>query len=85
MADKKTEHENRELTYEEAACELEKAIAVLEKGELPLEESIKIFEKAIGLVRLCNTKLDEIEKKITILVEGKEGVRETDFVPDGMP
>jgi len=84
MADKKPEQEKRELTYEEAASELEKAIAVLEKGELPLEESIQVFEKAIGLVRLCNMKLDEIEKKITILVEGKEGVRETDFVPDGL-
>ncbi|NLU31095.1 MAG: exodeoxyribonuclease VII small subunit [Clostridiaceae bacterium] len=74
--------ENRNLTYEEAAGELEKAIAVLEKGDLPLEESIQVFEKAIGLVRLCNMKLDEIEKKITILVEGKDGVRETDFEPD---
>ena len=74
--------ENRNLTYEEAAGELKKAIAVLEKGDLPLEESIQVFEKAIGLVRLCNMKLDEIEKKITILVEGKDGVRETDFEPD---
>lgn len=75
--------ENKELTYEEAANELEKAVAILEKGDLPLEQSIQVFERAVGLVRLCNMKLDEIEKKITILVEGKDGVREKDFLPDG--
>ena len=61
----------------------EKAIALLEKGDLSLEQSIQVFEKAIGLVRLCNMKLDEVEKKITMLVEGKDGVRETEFEPDG--
>ncbi len=84
MAKNNPDKENRELTYEEAANELEKAIALLEKGDLPLEQAIQVFEKAVGLVRLCNMKLDEIEKKITILVEGKDGVRETDFVPDGL-
>lgn len=81
MARKPENQEKRELTYEEAAEELEKAIAILEKGDLPLEESIQVFERAIGLVRLCNMKLDEIEKKITILIEGKDGVREADFEP----
>lgn len=84
MTEKIQEQDNKELTYEEAASELEKAIALLEKGDLPLEQSIQVFEKAIGLVRLCNMKLDEIEKKITILVEGKDGVREADFKPDGL-
>jgi|LSQX01.1.fsa_nt_gb exodeoxyribonuclease VII small subunit len=82
MTDKTYEQEKRELTYEEAANELEKAIAILEKGDLPLEQSIQVFERAIGLARLCNMKLDEVEKKITILVEGKDGVRETEFEPD---
>lgn len=82
MTDRIQEQEKRELTYEEAVNELEKAVAILEKGDLPLEQSIQVFEKAIGLVRLCNMKLDEIEKKITILVEGKDGVREKDFEPD---
>jgi len=81
MTDLANDTEKKELTYEEAASELEKAIAVLEKGDLPLEQSIQVFERAIGLVRLCSMKLDEIEKKITILVEGKDGVKETEFEP----
>ncbi|NLW02436.1 MAG: exodeoxyribonuclease VII small subunit [Clostridiaceae bacterium] len=83
MAEMLSGQEKKELTYEEAANELEKAIALLEKGDLSLEQSIQVFEKAIGLVRLCNMKLDEVEKKITMLVEGKDGVRETEFEPDG--
>jgi Exonuclease VII small subunit. len=82
MPEKPGNQDKKELTYEEAANELEKAIAVLEKGDLPLEQSIQVFEKAIGLVRLCNMKLDEIERKITILVEGKDGFREKEFSPD---
>lgn len=76
--------EKRNLTYEEAAKELEKSVLMLEKGDLSLEESIRVFEKAVGLVRLCNTSLDEIEKKITILVEGKGGFREKEFTPEAV-
>lgn len=77
-----TEQPMNELTYEQAANQLESAVQRLEKGDLSLEESIRIFEQAVGLVRLCNARLDEIEKRITILVEGKEEVREKDFLPD---
>lgn len=72
------------MTYEEAAVELERAVLLLEKGDLSLEDSISVFEKAIGLVRMCNKKLDEIEKKITILVDGKDGIREKEFAPDAV-
>jgi exodeoxyribonuclease VII small subunit len=77
-----TEQPMNELTYEQAANQLESAVQRLEKGDLSLEESIRIFEQAVGLVRLCNARLDEIEKRITILVEGKEEVREKDFLRD---
>lgn len=76
--------ENFDVTYEQAALELESVVNMLESGDLPLEESIKMFEKGIGLVRLCNKKLDDIEKRITLLVEGKEGVIEKDFKLDDL-
>ena len=41
-----------------------------------------MFEKGISLVRFCNKELDDIEKRITILVEGKEGLEEKDFQPN---
>lgn len=77
-----SEKKDKTLSYEEAASALEEAVMRLEKGDLALEESILVFEKAVGLVRLCNTRLDEIEKRITQLVEGKEGAGEKDFLPE---
>ncbi len=76
--------EKIDITYEQAVLELESVVNMLESGDLPLEESIKIFEKGIGLVRLCNKKLDDIEKRITLLIEGKEGIIEKDFSPDDL-
>jgi exodeoxyribonuclease VII small subunit len=75
--------ESKDLTYEQAYSELENIVNYLENGELSLEESIKAFEKGIGLVRLCNKMLDDIEKRITIIIEGKDGVTEKDFTPEG--
>ncbi|NLX63771.1 MAG: exodeoxyribonuclease VII small subunit [Clostridiaceae bacterium] len=76
--------ENADITYEQAVLELESIVNMLESGDLPLEESIKIFEKGISLVRICNKKLDDIEKRITLLIEGKDGIIEKDFNPDDL-
>lgn len=72
-----------DIPYEQAALELESVVKLLEGGDLTLEDSIKMFERGIGLVRLCNNKLDEIEKRISILIEGKNGVIEKDFISEG--
>lgn len=77
--------DKKNITYEQAAAELESVVELLESGELTLEDSIRMFEKGIELVRFCNKKLDEIEKRITILIEGKDGMTEKDFHPDDMP
>jgi len=60
-------------TFEEAINELEEIVQKLEKGELPLEESIEYFQRGIELSRDCTKKLDEIEKRITILIENEDG------------
>lgn len=64
---------NNEKSFEEAISELEAIVAKLEKGELSLDESIDVFQKGMELSRYCNKRLDEIEKKITILVERDNG------------
>lgn len=58
-------------TFESAMKRLEEIVAKLEQGNLPLEESLKIFEEGIELTKFCATKLNEAEKKIKMLV--KEG------------
>lgn len=60
--------------FEEALKKLEKIVSRLEEGEIPLEESLKLFEEGIRLSRFCNQKLDEAEKKVEILMKGKNGV-----------
>ena len=45
----------------------------LENGELPLEESLAAFEQGVGLVKYCNQKLTEAEKKVELLVKDKDG------------
>ena len=58
-----------EKNFEEAMKRLEQIVQKLEDGELPLEESLKVFEEGMGLVRHCSSKLEEAEKKVTMLVE----------------
>jgi exodeoxyribonuclease VII small subunit len=48
--------------FEIALEELEGMVEQLETGELPLEESLAVFEKGVGLVNYCNQKLCEVEK-----------------------
>lgn len=59
-------------TFEENLKELEIIVAELEKGELSLEDAISKFEKGIKVSKECNSKLEEAEKKINILLDGKE-------------
>jgi exodeoxyribonuclease VII small subunit len=59
--------------FEAALEELEEVVERLESGELSLEDSLAAFEKGVGLVRFCNQKLNEVEKKIEMLVKDKEG------------
>lgn len=60
--------------FEDALNKLEKIVSKLEDGDIPLEESLKLFEEGIRLSRFCNQKLDEAEKKVEILLKGKNGV-----------
>lgn len=59
--------------FEDALNKLEKIVSNLEEGDIPLEESLKLYEEGIRLSRFCNQKLDEAEKRVEILMKGKEG------------
>ncbi len=60
--------------FEDALNKLEKIVSKLEEEDIPLEESLKLFEEGIRLSRFCNQKLDEAEKKVEILIKGKNGI-----------
>ena len=61
------------IKFESALEDLELVVEQLETGELSLEDSLTAFEKGVGLVKFCNQKLNEVEKKIDFLVKDKEG------------
>jgi exodeoxyribonuclease VII small subunit len=66
--------EMADLTFEQAFQQLEKVVQQLESGELPLDQSLALFERGVVLAKLCESKLDEAEQKVSQLVGvGSEG------------
>ena len=63
----------QEKKFEDELKELEDTVARIDSGELSLEDSIKAFEQGVALVRSLNQKLDEVEKKIEVLVRDSQG------------
>jgi len=70
-------------SFEKAMDELRDIVDKLEGGNLSLEESIKLFQKGTKLIAYSHKKLNEIEKKVEILTEDKDGeVKLEDFEPE---
>ena len=69
--------------FEKAFGELEQIVKRLESEELPLDESLELFEKGIRLSRFCNQKLEEVEKKIELILADSKGQPKTEpFEPE---
>ncbi len=60
-------------TFEESMKRLEEIVQQLEGGDMPLEESLSVFEEGMKLAAFCSRKLEEAEKKVTLLVREQEG------------
>ncbi len=60
-------------TFEQAMKQLEQIVQDLESGDIPLEKAIKKFEEGVELSKFCSKKLDESEKRITILSQDATG------------
>ncbi|PTM58533.1 exodeoxyribonuclease VII small subunit [Desmospora activa] len=60
---------NHDLPFEEAMKKLEEVVERLESGDVPLEESIRLFEEGMRLSRLCGDKLDRMEQQVEMLVQ----------------
>ena len=70
-------------TFEASLAELEKIVAQLENGDLPLEESLKLFETGVKLSRVCRDRLSEAERRIEVLMkDGNGNLSLSDLPPD---
>lgn len=60
-------------SFEESLARLEEIVRSLESGSAPLDESMKLYEEGIALVRACGKELDAAEAKIKILQNSPDG------------
>ena len=60
-------------TFEQSLDELEKIVKQLEDGDLPLEESLKLFENGVKLSRECREWLSNAERRIEVLMKDTDG------------
>ena len=59
--------------FEQSLERLEEIVAELEGSDVPLERALELFEEGVKLGRACSTRLDEAERKITVLLEQADG------------
>ncbi len=63
-----------EMTFEQAMAELERVVGQLERGDVPLEDSIKLYERGAALKKRCEDKLKEAEEKVAKITLDADGV-----------
>jgi exodeoxyribonuclease VII small subunit len=68
---KKTEAQSK--NFEAGLAALEKIVRELERGDLPLEESLRLFEEGVRLSRQCQERLNQAERRIELLLQDGEG------------
>ncbi|MHB1936718.1 MAG: exodeoxyribonuclease VII small subunit [Acidobacteriaceae bacterium] len=68
-------------SFEESLKQLEAIVGKLERGDLPLEESVRLFEEGVKLSNACKGDLEAAEGKIQILLKQKDGSRKAETFP----
>ena len=63
----------KDLSFEAAMAELEAVVGQLESGNVPLEESIKLYERGDALKKMCEKKLAEAEEKVAQITLSADG------------
>ena len=64
---------NTKLTYEQSIARLDDIVRSMERGDVPLEQALKLFEEGAGLIASCNKMLDEAEQMVVKLKKGPAG------------
>jgi exodeoxyribonuclease VII small subunit len=72
----------KKKSFEDALAKLEDITNELEKGELPLEDSLKYFDEGVQLAEYCNSKLNDAQRKVEILLKKDDSLEPVAF--DGL-
>jgi exodeoxyribonuclease VII small subunit len=67
------------MNFEEAMEKLEQIVSKLESGDVPLEQAIELFQEGMKLSQLCGQKLEQVERKIEMLIEEEGGYGKKPF------
>lgn len=74
-----TETPVEEMTFEQCMAELNALVAKLESGELDLDESLKVYERAVAVRDRCRKILDDADRKVQAIMQTANGERREDF------
>ena len=77
-----TTRKSKTPDFEQALADLEETVEKLERGDLPLEDALKQFERGIGLARSCQTALKQAEQKVEILLQKTPDAAPETFEPE---
>jgi exodeoxyribonuclease VII small subunit len=69
-------------SFEACLDELEQVVKQLEAGDLPLEKSLELFERGVGLSDSCRKQLEEAETRVEILIRKEGKIQPEPFRPD---
>ena len=72
----------KSVTFEESMRRLDEIVKALEAGDVPLEESMKLFEEGTKLAAKCSALLDTAELKVSKLMAGPDGTPVEEVVSD---
>ena len=72
--------EKKKMSFEKALARLDEIVKMMESGDAMLDKSLALFEEGVGLVKYCQTALDEAEQKVKLLQKGEGGeIKEENF------
>ncbi len=74
---------SKSATFEENMSRLEQIVRAMEQGDVPLEESLKLFQEGTELVKRCGKLLDEAQQQVTKIVTQADGTPAEEVFPDG--
>jgi exodeoxyribonuclease VII small subunit len=70
-----------EQSFESSLASLERIVANLESGDLPLERAMELFEEGVALARRCQTQLGDAERKVELLLRERGELKVAPFEP----
>ncbi|HZF39017.1 MAG TPA: exodeoxyribonuclease VII small subunit [Blastocatellia bacterium] len=72
-------NKGQEQSFESSLASLERIVANLESGDLPLERALELFEEGVALARRCQTQLGDAERKVEMLLRERGEIKVVPF------